>query len=475
MRPFVVFELNEVPWRILDWWTGRHPRSALAQALPAASQWTTVAADDGHLSPWVTWPTVHRGVPNTAHGIAHFGQSTEAADRAWPAWWRLAVDGGRTAGVFGLLHTSPLPADVRRYRFWVPDAFAPEPQTHPASLEPFQRFNLTMARASARNVSTAIDLPGALRFLATAPGLGVRPATARTLARQLLDERQTPHRRVRRRSLQSVVAFDLFAGQLRRTRPDAAAFFTNHVASALHRYWAATFPGDYPPEEYQFDAEWAAQWDDEIDAALTFADGMVGRLVRWSHVTGGRLVVMSSMGQQAAQGTPVERQLYLRDPARLLAVAGIDPGQWDRRPAMDPQVNIELHPDAVAPLLAWLDRVAIGGQPIERSVAGTLVSLSFGQANDAIGRVTVDGEVVAPEELGLVTEDIEDMVASTGYHVPEGSLWLYDPLRRTPGDGRSERPEVPTTAIAPALLALLGLDPAPHHRDAGVLDLQAWV
>ena len=125
MQPVVVFELNEVPWRVLDWWVADHPESAIAELLPRATQWTSVAPDEGHLSPWVTWPTVHRGVPNTVHGIGHFGQDTSDADAIAPTWWRRAVDAGRSVGLFGLLHTNELPPDVDRYRFFVPDTFAP--------------------------------------------------------------------------------------------------------------------------------------------------------------------------------------------------------------------------------------------------------------------------------------------------------------------------------------------------------------
>jgi hypothetical protein len=74
----------------------------------------------------------------------------------------------------------------------VPDTFAAQERTHPSSIEPFQAFNLRMARDSARNVSTAIDRGSAATFLARAPRLGLRPATACRLAKQLIDERRRP-------------------------------------------------------------------------------------------------------------------------------------------------------------------------------------------------------------------------------------------------------------------------------------------
>lgn len=456
VQPVVVFELNEVPWRIVDWWTDQRPDSATASLLAASTQRTSVSPDEGHLSPWVTWPTVHRGVPNTVHGIGHFGQDTAHADAVAPTWWSRAVDDGRRVGVFGLLHTNELPDDVDRYAFFVPDTFAPSADTHPGSLESFQAFNLSMARASARNVSTSIDVTAARRFLLQAPRLGLRPATVVRLVRQLVDERRHPHTRVRRRSYQSVLAFDLFLHQVRRTSPDAAAFFTNHVASAMHRYWAATFPHDYDAETFGFDDSWISTWDGEIAEAMSHADRMIARLRTHCDETGSLLVVASSMGQQAAQGTPVGRQLYLRDVETFARDAGIDPAVVDRRPAMDPHVNVQIRDEASREAFRRrMTGLRIGGAGVTWSEDDGFFALEFGQADDAIGDVTVDGDVRAPESLGFEIIEIEDEVASTGYHVPEGILISYDPTVGASVD--PSRSTVATTEIAPMVLDRLGV------------------
>lgn len=461
VQPVVVFELNEVPWRIIDWWVADHPDSAIAQLLPVSTQWTSVSPDEGHLSPWVTWPTVHRGVPNTVHGIGHFGQDTSHADDIAPTWWARAVEAGRRVGIFGLLHTNELPADVDRYGFFVPDTFAPSSETHPPALEPFQAFNLSMARASARNVSTSIDGATARRFLLRAPRLGLRPATMARLVRQLVDERRRPNSRVRRRSYQSVLAFDLFARQLRSTRPDAAAFFTNHVASAMHRYWAATFPGDYDPTTFGFDDRWIATWSGELAEAMSHADRMLARLRSHCEVTGSLLVVASSMGQQAAQGTPVSRQLYLRDVDAFVTAAGIDPALVERRPAMDPQVNVQVtDPSALEALRRRLRQLRVGGHEIPWSEEDRgFLSMEFGQADDAIGEITVVGDACAPADLGLEIIEIEDEVASTGYHVPEGILLVHDPRSTIAPD--TTRSAISTTEIAPMILDRLDV-PSAH-------------
>ena len=111
----------------------------------------------------------------------------------------------------------------------------------------------------------------ALAVLAKAPELGFKLSTAADLGRQLIAEKIHPWQKVRRRTYQSVLAFDIFMNYLDRTRPDMATFFTNHVASSMHRYWAALFPGDY--EQCEFTTEWkntyrhkksTSQWEGSI-------------------------------------------------------------------------------------------------------------------------------------------------------------------------------------------------------------------
>ena len=241
-RAIVLFELNEVPWEILDDYVAARPGSELARVLDRSHSFTSMAADRGHLSPWTTWPTLHRGVNDERHMIASFGQDRSEADRRFPPVWTLLHDAGVSAGVCAPLHSYPVPDDLGSYAFYLPDPFASEPVAHPPDLVEFQRFNLAMSRESARNVDTHIPRKDALAVVRHSRRLGIRPATYAALARQLLAERRRPAMSNRRRTYQSVLLFDIFARQLRRSRPRFSTFFTNHVASAMHRYWRPTAP-----------------------------------------------------------------------------------------------------------------------------------------------------------------------------------------------------------------------------------------
>ena len=474
-------ELNEVPFRILDDFAAEHPRSHIAKLFLRASQFQTRAADDpagiphGVLSPWITWPTVHRGVEHARHGVTHLGQDLTEVDRLFPPIWRLLTEAGVQSAVFGALHTHPLPENVERYAFYVPDTFAATEQCHPATIAPFQAFNLRMARASARVVSAGIDWGGALGLVRSLPTLGLRPRTLLRTAGQLAEERLRPWRRVRRRTFQSVLAFDVFFHQLVRTKPRFAIFFSNHVASAMHRYWAATYPQEY--EQFDFDEQWVERFRDEISFSMRVTDEWVGRLVAWVDATpGAMLLATSSMGQAATKARRVMTQLYVRDGERLMAALGFPREEWERQPAMEPDFNITIRGGGEAALRKRLDRLVIEGQPVRYDArGGGFFSIIFGHANlrDEPEAIQLDGVAQAPESLGLVNTVIEEQGGSTAFHVPEGHLLLYEP-----GEGRrleATRREVSTLEIAPFVLRRLGVRPPGYMESESALAGSAGV
>ncbi len=450
-KKIIFFELNEVPLKVIDAFCRWRPASQLARLLPFCRQYETHSEDVSSLSPWKTWPSVHRGVHDARHLIYDFGQDLTDVNREFPTVWQLLVRHGVRTGICGSLHTYPPPTDYEGYAFYLPDTFAAGSECFPKQLSIYQEFNLRMARDSARNVQQRVPWAAALSFLAAAPGLGLRLTTAIDVGGQLVSERLAEWKKTRRRTYQMVLAFDVFMKQLATQRPDFCTFFTNHVASSMHRYWAATFPQEYG--SFGFDEEWVTTYRNEIDFTMNKFDEFLGRLVKFvDRNPEFQIWITTSMGQQATVALPLETQLYVVDLGRLMAALGVSAQHWKAIPAMLPQYNVFVDAHLQHGFEDSLRSLEIDDQPLSwRQSESGFYSLDFGHGNAYLrdNPPRLRGETYSFQDLGLENVKIEDRSGTTAYHIPQGSLLIYDPSDRGEKHGR---PTVSALEIAPTIL-----------------------
>jgi hypothetical protein len=313
-----------------------------------------------------------------------------------------------------------------------------------------------MVDASGRNVSGSIPMKAAAKFVWIAPRLGITVKTVADTAFQLIRELLTPALKCRRRTFQAVYAFDIFYKQLTDARPEFATFFTNHVASAMHRYWAATFPADYDNLEYT--KTWQETYSAEIWYAMQKADEMIGRLIQFcNHNNDYCLLITSSMGQAASGNKIIRSQLYLTDVEKFMKRLGVPSTAWSRRRAMQPEINLSISVEYLQTFRENLVDLRLNSKPltyVEREHG--FFSFDFGNANleDRQCRMEFRNREFAISEFGLENVMIQDQAGSTGYHIPEGILLFYDPRQRAKDASRTR---VSTLEIAPAILRYMGL------------------
>lgn len=481
-RKVILFEMNEVPYRVLDDFARRHPHSAVARLMVRSKQLETVCEDQIELDPWSAWPTLHRGVTDQEHGVRHLGQSLESANRCFPPLWEILARHGRSVGVFGSLHSSALPAAPERYAFYLPDCFAEHGFAHPPRLRAFQELNLLMTRRSARNVDRAIPLRAAAAFLRDYLRNGFDRGTAATVLRALAAERANPERKSRRRSLQPLIGLDLFLPLVRRAQPELATFHTNHVAANLHRFWAAAFPEDVsaPP----MPPEWCRRYAGEIEYSMQVLDRMLGRLRSCADAHDYLLLAASGIGQA---GVPAERTcgfVTITDLGRFMSRMGVAAGAWQRKPAMVPCLTVSVAPASADGFEARLKSLSIGGHRVRRARREGSAPFSFDRSEngafhfyvyfDELDMARLEPSVgdrrVAPADLGLGFFRQEEGVACSGRHTPFGVLLVYDPRRRA---GAAPRGVISTLEIAPALLENFGIAVPSYMaaHDPGLLDV----
>lgn len=464
----IVYELNEVPWRVVDHHVQRHPDGAFARVLAEGATFTTRV--DGPLHPWVAWPTLHRGLPPAEHGVRFLGQDPTST-RGEPLWEALSR-AGRSIGVFGSFWALAPPAGMRG--FFVPDLFQADGRCEPAGLAPFHHFQRTQAEAGGRVVPTGFDLRGAARIAPTLLRLGARLRTLGAAAAQLADERRDPRRRYRRPLFAAHLGMDLFEAAWRRYRPDYAAFFTNHQAYLMHRFWRASFPGDAAEADLSRPQQETARpglpegtWrgpppmdeDDRFYAealphGMELADAQLDRLLRLAETEPGTIVVLASALGQAAR--PVSRNLgalRLTNPGRLRSALQSPPFTLGR--AMEPDVPLQFATAGDATCFTdAASRIADpDGAPLftlQRTGARVLLHVNQHDAALIYRRARLGADDHPLAHFGVSHTPTES--AASGGHIPEGILLFHGV--GIPTD--ATRTRVEASHYRAALIALLG-------------------
>jgi hypothetical protein len=457
----LLVELNEVTWDLIDPLIEQGKLPTFAR-LKREGTWAAPMSVDmpPHLDPWITWTTAYTGRTQEDHNVFFLEQppGTIHAERIW----ELCHRSGLRVGVYGSLCSWP-PQKVNG--FYVPDTFAQDTSTYPASLEPIQELNLTYTRS----IRLPADHDG-LWFKAQlgsrllALGLGAR--TAARIARQLATEQANPEARWRRVALQPMVNCDFFSRLYRRHRPHFATFHTNHVAHYMHTYWKAMAPEAFPQ----------STTEDEIrihGGAIEFgyaaADELLSRMLRLLD-RDTTLVVASSMGQKPyisslSNGKPISQ---LRSLDRLVEIVGLN-GRAHALSTMSDQFNLYPDTPATGAEAAKILEAAYVDEPgramfVTHRVEDCLtVNLKF------YDETTEASRCVFPHREADNTFLYSDLVYGTGLvksgcHDPKGMMILYGPGVRSGG----HISESNNLDIAPTLLTLMGL-PVPEEMKGRVL------
>jgi len=433
MKPVLLLEINEVPLRVWKKYAADSRFPSIAKILEESVSVETIVTDDGELSPWCTWPTFHRGLSKQEHGILHLGQDP-ATFRGKPLWTEFR-DRGLSVGVFGSLQSWP-PRDAGPGGFYVPDTFAADSRCFPEYIEPVQAFNLSQVRANGRVMKDrALDRSPKLNLFTAMIRSGVRPTTLFRVLSQLVGERLNPTLRERRVSFQAIIFWDIFRAHFNPLNPPAfTTFFTNHVASVMHRYWSHLFPEDFPIHLRPLDQKHGAT----MDFAMNTLEAILKEALEWRAVNPEiLLLVANSMGQAAVlRETHQGFELLLRDPLKLLRLLFPDCTARQNL-AMMPQVSLEFSDEPIAKAAAEsFQKITTckGGQVFSCDVqANTLSVTCFTPREEELSAnvVLVNGHKKSLDEAGLAKVKVE---AGTGYHVPQGVIFAHglSPAARKP-------------------------------------------
>lgn len=458
--PVLLLEMNEIPWRMVDLYRGDRRYPHIARFFSGSRNITTVTVDEGELSPWVTWPSFHRGLGSREHGVKNLGQDPRTFSGV-PIWEEFRKR-GQSIGVCGSMQSWP-PKDPGPGGFYIPDTFAHDEQCVPRFVEPFQRFNLDQVRRNGRVIGKSAGFGSNMsRLLLSLPRLGIRPGTLWAIAAQLIGERMNPARRARRPIFQSILLWDIFRKVYDPRNPPAfATFFSNHVAGVMHRYWHHVFPGDF-----------GSRYRDEkpvhrstMDFAMALVDRILGVALKMAAANPRLSVVFaSSMGQAAVLWENHEGiEASVPDVGALMTACGVPAASYKPLLAMVPQVAVEIpSAGARADLKSVLESAAtVSGKGMFRvEEIGDSLSITIrtpSRADAQAGRFLLRrSPAAAPESLGWEAAGIRmnEVEAGTAYHIPEGVMAVY----REGGIADDGRGEMKASEAKDFLMRLAGLN-----------------
>jgi len=444
----IFYELNEVPWRVIDYFISQRPKSTLVKILQNSYQYTTITQDSGELHPWSTWPTVHRGVYNDTHNIRFLNQHITSKH---PPLWEILADHKVPVGVFGSLQSWPIPKK-QEYRFYVPDTFAPDSQTYPEEVSVFQKFNLRQTEKDGGAVPKPLKVSTALAkevFQLLDKGLSLKSLTL--VGQQFLNEKLNPAFRSIRPIFQAPVAFDFYFKLLQETAPSFSTFFTNHVASMMHRYWKQAFPQDFgltpSTEEDKFRAH-------NILRAMKIADAQLKKLKAFADAHNYVLMIASSMGQEPVERGDYAGELKISHMDRFYKAIGYT-GFVKNNLAMNPDFSFSFQDKEDLILFKNLVQTLKskeGSSIFTFKESGLTLNCNLQSSVDLIkhGHIYKGTRSLPFEDLGITVEYRDQ---GTGYHQPKG-IWI---IYHKDLNSISYREEIESIEIAPSILSLFGV------------------
>jgi hypothetical protein len=462
MPKLVVLEVKEVPLRVLRKYAELKPTSHISALLQDSLVLTSEARDvpEAKLYPSQTWASQNTGTAYGKHQIYFYN---DPKPDSYPMYWRIAAERGQTVGLVNTLHSSPAHRDYERanYLFVIPDCFAADSYTKPATYVPFQSLNLTATKKSGRVASLTLPVKELLRLVPTLPRLGIRPQTYRYCAEVAIGVAARKINRERLRLLQFPLIADIFLRALSETQPHLAILFTNHVAANMHRYWYALFPEDYGKQCYG--PEWTHKYRGEILASLDILDPYLARLMAYCRESRSVLVVTSSMGQRAKDDLPeridrqVSRGYRLERVGRFIGAVLDSAPAYRLESAMVPQHTLKFENQETARRMA--DRLDKRRPELKHIV----LNLSLNRDTLTVSveldpreeRFYIAGRAYTATQLGFVEFSIDDHHA--GDHCKQGSLIVFNS-----SSAAAKCDTVDYLEYAPAVLEYLGVGRKPY-------------
>ncbi len=449
-----MLELNELCPPLLDRFMAAGDLPAFSRLRAESACFVTEAEEpQEHLNPWIQWVTAHTGAGYEDHGVFKLG---DGARLQLPTLADVVAGAGGTVWMCGPMNVVPTEPV---HGSWLPDPWNPSHAPVPEDLEPFSAFVRANVQehtnVSARLSSARVRAVPRGSWLGTAcrpPRSAPPPPSWSVSACAVATAGSEPP--------SSTGSSGTCSGACwRRDRPQLATYFSNTTAHYQHLYWRHMDPDPFPLAPT---AAEVARFGGAVRFGYQEMDRLVGRALAMAGPDTA-IVFCTAISQQPYVlkdddgGSRFHRPFDMADLVQRLGVADVA----QVAPVMAEQFHLFFGADEQAAAAeARLATVAVAGRPVfelRRTGTDLFAGCAIKDDVDPDALLTVDSTATS---LRFHDHLYRAETAKSGYHHPDGALWIRVPGRE--GSPTDER--VPLRAVAPTVLDLLGLTPPPSMR-----------
>ena len=238
MKHLLQYELNEVPWVVLQKYVSLRPKSSFSRFINNSKFVQTHIKYNGELHPWSTWPTFHRGCPISVHNIRMINQVI--SETAPLELWLSRFEPSRVA-LSAPFHSANLPQPIQNnLAYYLPDGFQID-KKFPHLSKSVRLFRHLQGAAflfftQPPAISTLIRLLTSLFYTLISPRL-LFLYFASFVRCFLIAPPFSLGLRHFATCVDTDISFRLLCDSYAKNSLDFSVFFTNHLAASMHRDW----------------------------------------------------------------------------------------------------------------------------------------------------------------------------------------------------------------------------------------------
>ena len=160
------------------------------------------------------------------------------------------------------------------------------------------------------------------------------------------------------------------------------------------------------------------------------------------------------MGQGAVEDVEfLESQVLITNVKKLMSFIGLASHDWQPKLSMAPRVVITPLSEACNPALERLQRIKVNGSTINiHRTTSDDIRLDISLVNQTTIEILDGNKVVAQNEIGIENVNLQDASGSYAYHIPEGILMHYNPIKLSQNSKKDTWTSISALDLAPSLL-----------------------